>query len=740
MGAIIMLLAVQVSAGEMDLLLRGVTRQARAAAGMQASQAKGCVRDGERLLVPCLLRSRDIAETAAAIRACGGKAHEVVPGILAARIPPEAVEGIAGREEVAIAEAAPVLSRKMDSARTATEVDVVQSGTALGIPYLGTNVVVGVVDSTLDYGHPDFLGSKGITRIQYLEQTLAGATLACTKRTVDNGSCSITDLGQGLIHGTHVTGIAAGANSVFTGVAPSADIMFIFSDPADADTEGAFATAVLEGVSTIFEKADLLDKPAVVNLSLGTSIGAHDGTSLLEEGLSALTSMRPGRIVVGAAGNEQAVPARFASSVRDHIGGIHASIAAAAGESAGPRLMILNGTGATAAFTGGTFVDVWLDVGQKDACAIAAFAYTGGRSTPDFSFPGALSVADAALSTGDVSFAADTPAPVTAEGASTKASIDVSAADPRNGKPHATVVFSPTSGMGAVLQDAWLDVVIRSNGTGPCTGNMWLYMDYTPYHDFLTGVSGTAIAGAGAVAGYALSDGDSLMTMTIPATASGVIAAGSFMPPKPAGAATSDWTADNGNTYDQSDIDAPGGMGSVTNDLSSFSSLGPTADGRTKPEIVAPGEPIVATKARGVTVSSSLTVGGEHYKGAGTSMAAPHVAGIVALLLERNNTLSLDAVRTALAVGAHTDGMTAKTPDPVNSFGAGKIDAAAVLASVVPDTSAYHGTGDLEPPDARGCALLPGAAAAPAAAAGAACLCASALIAWARHRRKRGGR
>ncbi len=691
------------SAGEIDLLGRSMIRNL--SGENPHSWVKASESVGGSVYLPCLIKTADAETTVRAIEDAGGEAKTLYGAasnsqtILTARLPVDAVTGIAAREEVVALEVSVPLSAKMDTARHYSAVDVVQSGSALGIAYKGKNVVVGAVDDTLDYGNTDFINADGVTRVQYLQETTGTSVVECKHAAVVNNSCAITDNGQGGNHGTHVTGIAAGSNATYTGVAPEADIMFIFNSAADADPAGAFATAVLDGVSTIFSKADIIDKPAVVNLSLGTSIGAHDGTSLLEEGLSNLSAAKGGRIIVNAAGNEQVIRAAMPDAIRSHVGGIHAPISAPAGESRGWRIGVWNGSGAASAFTGGTLADVWLDAGQKDSCSIAAFAYSQGRQTTDFTFPGLVSTDNASFATGNVAFATDTPAPVTATDGSVTATLEVNASDVRNTKPHATILFSPNAASSALgLQKLWFDVVIRSTGGAACSGHMWLYYDFVFYHDFLTGMAGTGhdVANGAVNAGYALADGDSQYTTTIPATAKGVIAAGSYMPPKPIDTASSKWTADDGNTYDQSDLNAPGGTGSVTNDLSGFSSLGPTADGRIKPDVVAPGEPIISTKARGAAISSSLTVGGSHFKDAGTSMSSPHVSGIVALLLQRNNTLTVDQVRTALKTGAHTDGMTAKTPDAANSYGAGKVDAAAVLLSVAPDTSLYHGTGDLD--------------------------------------------
>ncbi len=682
-------------ADKADLMLKSMVRHLKDKDA--PSLTKATIDNDGTVLVPCLIKTHDPIITKRAIEDLGGRAALVGTGqIISAHLPVHAVELITDRDEVLVAEAALPLASKMDTARNATNVVSVQDGSGLGVAYDGTDVVIGLVDDSLDYGHPDFLDANGITRMQYLRQNLLISTEECFHDAIVSNSCRITDGGQGGTHGTHVAAIAAGADSTYTGVAPNADIMFVFNYAVDADADASLATSVIEGVSEIFSQADKLDKAAVVNLSLGTSIGAHDGTSLLEQGLSDMVENTRGRIIVGAAGNEQVVPAAQPANRRDYVGGIHASFDVPAGSSRGFRIGVWNGTGASWIFTGGTLVDVWLETGQKDNCSIASFAYTQGRVANDFTFPGLATTDDASFATGDVPFANDTIASVTADDGSVKASIDVDAEDARNSKPHANILLSSAPGqLPSNLDTRWFDVVVRSAASA-CSGHMWLYFDYTAYHDFLKNVQGAGFdVGDGATqAGYELMDGDSLYTMTIPATAHGVIAVGSFMPPKPSGASSSEWTGNDGITYDQSNLSAPGGTGSITDDLSAFSSLGPTADGRTKPAIVAPGEPIIAAKASGSSTSSSITVGENHFKNAGTSMASPHVAGIVALLLQRNNTLTVEEVRDALQTGADTSGMTAKTPDPANSYGAGKVNAVAVVGSVPEDTSAYNGTGD----------------------------------------------
>jgi subtilisin family serine protease len=87
--------------------------------------------------------------------------------------------------------------------------------------------------------------------------------------------------------------------------------------------------------------------------------------------------------------------------------------------------------------------------------------------------------------------------------------------------------------------------------------------------------------------------------------------------------------------------------------VTSFSSRGPTADGRNKPDICAPGERIMSASDAG-TGYRALS---------GTSMAAPHVSGLAALLVERNPTWKAANVKKALMDTADPLSAADNSPD-----------------------------------------------------------------------------
>jgi subtilisin family serine protease len=128
--------------------------------------------------------------------------------------------------------------------------------------YNGEGVLMGIVDSGIDFSHPDFKDSLGKSRVQFLwDQTPTLGSIVpqpfnygieWTKNQIDNNQCTHSDLPY-YGHGTHVSGIAAGnarATGRFEGVASKSDIVFV---ALDFNRTGP---AIADAINYIFTKAN----------------------------------------------------------------------------------------------------------------------------------------------------------------------------------------------------------------------------------------------------------------------------------------------------------------------------------------------------------------------------------------------------------------------------------------------------------------------------------------------------
>ena len=167
--------------------------------------------------------------------------------------------------------------------------------------YNGAGVVVGFIDTRIDFTHPDFLDSLGHSRVKFLwDHNLSGGPPAgfsygkeFTNTDIDNGLASAsTDISDNInncsgysAHGTHTAGIGVGnglASNSYKGVAPKADIIMVAMSWC-----GASPFSFVDGVSYIYAKALAMGKPCVINISIGgqiggvnSSYGSHDGKDL----------------------------------------------------------------------------------------------------------------------------------------------------------------------------------------------------------------------------------------------------------------------------------------------------------------------------------------------------------------------------------------------------------------------------------------------------------------------------
>ena len=156
--------------------------------------------------------------------------------------------------------------------------------------------------------------------------------------------------------------------------------------------------------------------------------------------------------------------------------------------------------------------------------------------------------------------------------------------------------------------------------------------------------------------GYTVDPND---TIGIPGTAADVVTVGSYV-------TKNSWKGMDGQTYGESEL--------TLGEISSFSSIGPTRDGRVKPDVVAPGEVIASARSSAVPKSPS-DPDAYHRVLAGTSMATPHVAGTIALMLQYEPTLAAIDIPQILRTTARWDPFTGLVANGSSTWGFGKLDA-----------------------------------------------------------------
>lgn len=151
----------------------------------------------------------------------------------------------------------------------------------------GTGVLIGIIDSGVDGQHEAFRGRM----VRIWDQVQHGEGVQEANYGKELTAADAVDLDG---HGTHVAGVAAGAQAPFRGVAPGAELAVVRTGARDGE--------VIDGLRYLRRVAESLGKPCVVNLSFGSHNCPHDGSSPLSQAIN--DEVGRGFVVCCAAGNE----------------------------------------------------------------------------------------------------------------------------------------------------------------------------------------------------------------------------------------------------------------------------------------------------------------------------------------------------------------------------------------------------------------------------------------------------
>ena len=227
-------------------------------------------------------------------------------GFVSARIPVDKLEAVAALEGVSEVSVSTVAEVETDQGRQKTGVwDAINNtslaqGLGLQQPYTGKGVVVGIIDSGIDFNHSAFKDKDGNTRIVKALAVDMNSTGDLREYDAADISSLRTDY-DGSDHGTHTSSIAGGSavevNGVtYGGMAPEADLVLCGLGASMTSTK------IVNSLRYICDYAASVGKPCVINMSLGSQGGAHDGTGYLQEACNQLAG--PGRIIVNSGGND----------------------------------------------------------------------------------------------------------------------------------------------------------------------------------------------------------------------------------------------------------------------------------------------------------------------------------------------------------------------------------------------------------------------------------------------------
>ena len=250
-----------------------------------------------------------------------GEQIQAVPllgGYAVVTLPESEIDSYSHREQIEFIEKPKQLYFETFQGKEASCILPLQNGVS-GLT--GRGVLVGIVDSGIDFFHPDFRTEDGSSRILSLwDQSIPGNPpegyvigTEYTKEEINKALALGEIQGRRLVpsrdytgHGTAVLGIAAGngraSEGANRGIAYESDLLVVKMKNADKNSFPR-TTELMEGVDYLIRQSIRLGKPIVVNISFGNNYGSHKGDSLLETYLDSVSAMGRNVICTGMGNN-----------------------------------------------------------------------------------------------------------------------------------------------------------------------------------------------------------------------------------------------------------------------------------------------------------------------------------------------------------------------------------------------------------------------------------------------------
>jgi subtilisin family serine protease len=490
----------------------------------------------------------------------------------------------------------------------------------------GEGILIGVMDTEFDTKHPAFLDSLGNSRFVAIwdQNDSTGPKPTYGYGTIRNRAQIKADSNFALstgVHGTWVAGIAAGSHVGTNSFYGVAPKSTLIGVRYTGEIND-----LADGIRWIFKVADSLKMPCVINMSIGLQEGPHDGSSLIDRVIDSLSGN--GKIIVGAAGND--------GDSRAHTG-----FTLAKNETKGTWAVAERYTDRPGHEKTTAGIDIW----GKSGMYYTAVFYVIDTATmvyhqlqPSISTSSTGQYVDTLYVTDSVSKKMDT---LYFYRLSERRSA-------LNNKAHIEALLVSTN------LNMYFGVKITNSSSAIDTINTWNIYKHAFKSLNMPGFY----------------NGDTLMSINeVGGTAKRNITVGSYV-----------------SSLDMKLWDGiKTGEAGYPHERNLYSSMGPTVDGRIKPDIMAPGCRIACPQSRAglddkiIFWPDPSSKQGRYTYSEGTSFAAPVVTGVVALMLQIKPSLSPEEAKSVLQQTTYTDEHTGIISSPNNMWGAGKLNALGAL-------------------------------------------------------------